>query len=212
MSDIILKIKALLDKKNITIQDFAIKIDKTKQTVYNYFNGKTAIDVETLQKISEVLEVPITYFFGLQNETNTKGCEEVLKENEILKKEGEIFEKDIRSLENENRFLESERVHLIKELASSMFIRFVLNNFSFVPEGLKNEKRFDYLVNEISNKQNYIIHLNENLRMPKELKEEVIEQALYEYNQRNKDTIESYIAVYIGMRNGIKNEAKNDTK
>jgi len=198
MSDIILKIKALLDKKNITIQDFAIKIDKTKQTVYNYFNGKTAIDVETLQKISEVLEVPITYFFGLQNETNTKGCEEVLKENENLK--------------DKNRFLESERVHLIKELASSMFIRFVLNNFSFVPEGLKNEKRFDYLVNEISNKQNYIIHLNENLRMPKELKEEVIEQALYEYNQRNKDTIESYIAVYIGMRNGIKNEAKNDTK
>jgi len=184
MSNIILKIKALLDKKNITIQDFAIKIDKTKQTVYNYFNGKTAIDVETLQKISEVLEVPITYFFGVENETNKKDCEEVLKENENLK--------------DKKRFLESERVHLIKELAKSLFMPFVVDSFLISPQNLKSKELFDYLVNEVSQKQNYLKHLKNNLRIPKELKKEVIKEALYKYDQRNKNNIESYVAVFIG--------------
>ncbi len=195
--DISNKIRELQKAKNLTQKQISDKIGLTLTGFQNCLKNNE-YKVSLLCRIADAFEVPVTTFFDVENEKSTKGCEEVLKENENLK--------------DKKRFLESERVHLIKELASSMFIRFVLNNFSFVPEGLKNEKRFDYLVNEISNKQNYIIHLNENLRMPKELKEEVIEQALYEYNQRNKDTIESYIAVYIGMRNGIKNEAKNDTK
>jgi len=194
-------IKDLISEKKISLNDFSEKIGKTYNTVYNYFNGKTTIDVETLQKIADVLGVPIIYFFGVE----TRNCQEVIKENENLKKEKRL-------LEREKRLIESERVHLIKELASSMFHRFVFSYFLFLPEGLKNEDRFDYLVNEISNEQNYEIYVNENLRMPKELKEEVILEAFYHYNQRHQDNFESIIAMYIGMLNGLKNEAKNDTK
>jgi len=58
------KIKDLIDKKRITQKDFSEMIGKNVNTISNYFTGKTKIDVETLQKIADILEVNISYFFG----------------------------------------------------------------------------------------------------------------------------------------------------
>ena len=66
----ILKIKALLKEKKITQKDFAERIDVTSQTVINYFNGRSKIDVYTLEKIAKVLDVEVSYFFNGVQETN----------------------------------------------------------------------------------------------------------------------------------------------
>lgn len=62
--DIILKIKGLLKERNISYIAFGKAIDKSKPTIDNYFNGRSKIDVETIQKIASVLNVPVSYFFG----------------------------------------------------------------------------------------------------------------------------------------------------
>ena len=64
MDSIALRIKTLSKRKNISIPELAKRVGKTKNTFYNYINGKTVIDVETLQKIANVLEVDVREFFG----------------------------------------------------------------------------------------------------------------------------------------------------
>jgi transcriptional regulator with XRE-family HTH domain len=63
MKEIALKIKFLLKLHELTYEQFAKKIGKSKPTVINYLNGKSKIDVGTLKKIAEVLNVQPEYFF-----------------------------------------------------------------------------------------------------------------------------------------------------
>lgn len=64
MTHYILKIKDLLSVKKITQEHLADIIGKNKHTISNYFNGKTKIDIDTLQDIAQALNVPVSYFFG----------------------------------------------------------------------------------------------------------------------------------------------------
>jgi transcriptional regulator with XRE-family HTH domain len=81
MDDIVLKIKSLLKSKNMTYEQFAVSINVTRQTVHNYMNGRSKIDVVKIQDISKVLEVPVSYFFN--EEANlSNNCEERIKELE----------------------------------------------------------------------------------------------------------------------------------
>jgi transcriptional regulator with XRE-family HTH domain len=61
MVDIGLKIKTLIEEKNISITEFAKLMDVERSTIYNYFNKKS-IDLVLLIEISNKLEVPINYF------------------------------------------------------------------------------------------------------------------------------------------------------
>ena len=62
--DKIQKIKKLLKVNNLTYEQFAKQIGKSKQTVVNWFNGRGKIDIDTIEKIAQVLGVPVSYFFG----------------------------------------------------------------------------------------------------------------------------------------------------
>jgi transcriptional regulator with XRE-family HTH domain len=57
------KIKHLLEVKKITQDELSQKIGKNKNTITNYLTETTKIDIDTLQKIADVLEVPITFLF-----------------------------------------------------------------------------------------------------------------------------------------------------
>jgi transcriptional regulator with XRE-family HTH domain len=59
----ILKIKSLLTEKKITIQEFSRAINVSRPTVANYFNGRSKIDVYTIEDIASYLDVPVSYFF-----------------------------------------------------------------------------------------------------------------------------------------------------
>jgi len=108
-------IKDLIKSKRLTQQEFADMIGKTKQTVNNYFTGRTKIDIDTLIVIAKVLNVPISSFFDkknikdgnvgkFENSTviNTKdsnfnvntGGEEIKVQNEILAAKNKELERN----------------------------------------------------------------------------------------------------------------------
>lgn len=68
----VLKIKGLIFEKKISQEMLAAEISVSKQTIINYFNGRTKIDVDTLEKIAAFLNVSINYFFTEEtpNEVN----------------------------------------------------------------------------------------------------------------------------------------------
>jgi len=62
--DKIQKIKALLKSNKMTYQDLADAIGKSKPTVVNYFKGTSRIDIDTIETIANVLNVPVSYIFN----------------------------------------------------------------------------------------------------------------------------------------------------
>src|SRR5688572_11637589 len=75
------KIRELVRKSEISVVNFANKIDVTKQHVY-YIYERAHINTELLEKICEVLEVPIRDFFT--DSTELKVEEDLIKENKDL--------------------------------------------------------------------------------------------------------------------------------
>jgi len=63
MSSKLQKIKDLLKVKKMTYEELSVEIDKSKPTVVNYFNEKSKIDIDTIEKIAKALNVPVSYFF-----------------------------------------------------------------------------------------------------------------------------------------------------
>lgn len=59
----VLKIKGLLSEKNISMQVFSDAIEVSRPTVANYFNGRSKIDVYTIEKIAAFFGVSVSYFF-----------------------------------------------------------------------------------------------------------------------------------------------------
>ncbi|MBP1615715.1 MAG: Cro/C1-type DNA-binding domain [Bacteroidetes bacterium] len=64
------KLKNLIAKKNINIEDFASSIGVSVSSVFKYYN-KEHFDTELLEKFSNELDVPISYFFE-DNSSNQK--------------------------------------------------------------------------------------------------------------------------------------------
>jgi transcriptional regulator with XRE-family HTH domain len=85
--DYIQKIKQLLSIKNIEQKELAKLIDKSPNTVNNYLQRKTIIDVETLLKIAEVLEVDIREFFGEGEHNDYTSLLLLLEENKFYLQE-----------------------------------------------------------------------------------------------------------------------------
>jgi len=119
-------IKNLMDKKKLTQDEISQMIGKNRNTITNYFTGKTKIDVDTLEDVAKALEVPVSYFFedkedvkkiinntngniqvGQNNKSTAKTESEALavcrKEVEWLKKEVELQKKIIEMLEKVKR-------------------------------------------------------------------------------------------------------------
>ncbi len=97
------RIKQLLKEKNLTYRDLSKGISKSAPTLLNIMNGKSRLDVDTLIEISQVLNVPITYFFEntlLGDDAYLNSDEKELKlkldncQKLLLEKEKIIQEKD----------------------------------------------------------------------------------------------------------------------
>lgn len=60
----LLQIKQMLDEKNMDVKEFASKIGLSHQGVYKMF-AENSTKIETLERISQVLGVPISQFFDI---------------------------------------------------------------------------------------------------------------------------------------------------
>jgi len=108
--DKLLKIKTLLTEKKLTQQDFANKIGVSKPTVINIFNGRSKIDIDLIEKIAEVLSVPVGYFFeGGEVQVKRKedgNCETCRDKERIiagLERENELLREINEGLKNKNK-------------------------------------------------------------------------------------------------------------
>ena len=59
MNNIGKTIKNLRSEKNITQERLAEKLNVTRQAVSNWETGKTQPDIDTITKISDILEIPV---------------------------------------------------------------------------------------------------------------------------------------------------------
>jgi len=65
-------IKKHRENKKMTQDDLAAKLDVTRQAISNWETEKTQPDIETLQKIAQILEVSIEeIIYGTKRETTT---------------------------------------------------------------------------------------------------------------------------------------------
>lgn len=75
---------ALRKQNGLTQVEFAKKINYSDKAVSRWENCEVMPDIDTLEKICEVYQVPITYFFNESNEANSSKPNFVQKYNQII--------------------------------------------------------------------------------------------------------------------------------
>lgn len=78
------KIKLELERRGITIKEFCREVDITEQGLHQMIR-KGSMKVDILERISEVLDVPISYWFDEQP-PNIKNDAPILKDRTETKK------------------------------------------------------------------------------------------------------------------------------
>lgn len=115
------KIKTLLEKRKITIQKLCDEVGISTVGFHNIYNNKS-IKVQTLEKIADVLQVPIKYFFEDETSDNPFFVNEstvtygdnnkilINKNNEIkeLKNENELLKNALKDKEKIIKLLEKK--------------------------------------------------------------------------------------------------------
>ena len=61
------RIKAELEQKNMTFRDLCYKIDVTEQGLHQMIRNKS-MKIEVLERISSVLELPVSHWFDDESE------------------------------------------------------------------------------------------------------------------------------------------------
>ena len=90
-----LKIKELMSKEKMDAPELARRLDKTKQAVYDMIE-KQDVSTSVLRKLSEIFNVPLTYFVTDDNVPNIVGHVEI----EILKAENANLKSELERLRN----------------------------------------------------------------------------------------------------------------
>lgn len=62
------RLKELRLEKGLTQKELSIKLNLTQQTYSDYETGRTDPDIETLIKISKILEVSVDFLLGLADD------------------------------------------------------------------------------------------------------------------------------------------------
>lgn len=110
------KIKNIRKSKNMTIQELANSINKSKSTVSKYENGDISIDIQTLYEISNALNVHVEQLLYIRsnidnihnnnivNALKMLFSKKPLEENTDLVKKLKISKEDIKLIKLYNMF------------------------------------------------------------------------------------------------------------
>mgnify|MGYP001767211500 CR=1 FL=1 len=163
-------IKRFCDEKGITLPEIAEKIGMSRAGIYSTIEHKT-LKVETLEKISDVLSLPISLFFN-ENEN----------ENFIFNLSAEI-----NSLKNQVKERDEKIDILNIQLAEkNKELKELTKNYSTLMKSLENNQAFLELYKSISFELDIyeVIQRNYDLWLsilPKERQDEIVE-----FNKRKK--------------------------
>lgn len=119
------RLKKMRLEKNVSQDYLAKKLGFTQKAYSKIENNETKLNVEVLQKISEVLEVPIESFFNNNNQpilndfSNRTGGDNVIYKNNSVEKIEELYKK---LLDSKDEVIKSK----IEEIES---LKFLLNHF-----------------------------------------------------------------------------------
>ena len=107
------RIKVLSEKKSIALKDIAYKIGVTEAGFHKMLTNKT-MKIETLEKISEILEVPVSYFFD-------EGTLSIVQTGSVSNcvngvNHGTVHFSSIKEAEKEVEYLKKENEHLKNQL------------------------------------------------------------------------------------------------
>ena len=159
MLDFETKIRKIIKDNNLTIREFCKSIGIADMTLYNNFKKKS-IETKYLQKISEVYNVPLSYFLSdkeLSSNPELIACKEtnntLSEENERLKRINDTNNIFISRLLDENKEHLKEFRSLRNDVVSLMLALYQakgVDNFSDAFNGITG-KTNDILKKEIMN-------------------------------------------------------------
>jgi transcriptional regulator with XRE-family HTH domain len=113
------RLKKIRIEKNISQDFLAKKIGITQKAYSKIENNETKLNVEVLQKISEILDVPIESFFKgssspiLNDFSNRSGGDNVIYKNNSIEKIEELYNK-ILSVKDEVIKSKNEEIETLK--------------------------------------------------------------------------------------------------
>jgi transcriptional regulator with XRE-family HTH domain len=108
-----LKLHKAVETNKISITELCKKIYITRKTYYNNIENKT-LKVETLEKICEVLQLPVTYFFDDKEQKMLMVNE--AKQGYEAKKEGNLEHDFINALKELSE-CRKEKIALLKRIS-----------------------------------------------------------------------------------------------
>jgi transcriptional regulator with XRE-family HTH domain len=97
------RLKKIRVEKNISQDFLSKKLGFTQKAYSKIENNETKLNVEVLQRISEILEVPVESFFNhsqqpvLNDFSNRTGGDNVIYKNNTLDQSQELYEKLLKS-------------------------------------------------------------------------------------------------------------------
>ncbi|MDR3093414.1 MAG: helix-turn-helix transcriptional regulator [Bacteroidales bacterium] len=75
------RIKTEIERKRISIRDLCYKIDVTEQGLHQMIRNKS-MKIEVLERISQVLDVPVSYWFGSDSSSGELKYLESMNDND----------------------------------------------------------------------------------------------------------------------------------
>ena len=86
------RIKELAELKGITPQDLASRLGRTRQSIYDIYNGRVSLNVDLLTRIAQEVEEPIYKFFIVDQNSYYDMIPDAIPIEEIFKHMKHIHE------------------------------------------------------------------------------------------------------------------------
>lgn len=156
------QIEIISETKGIKIKDLAIKAEVAFSGLYRSIK-ENSIKASTLEKIAEILDVPISVFFGKESDLD-RGTNEL---KALVKQQGEYILHLEKYLETNKKYQDNQQelINILKEGRASHIKQ--IETLSFIADNnpeLKKHPGVIEIMKIISNDPGYIAYINELLK------------------------------------------------
>jgi transcriptional regulator with XRE-family HTH domain len=127
------KLKKLIDDSGVNIDELALKIGVSKQTLYNWFK-KDSIESKYLEIVATIFNVPISYFF--ENQSKKIGQSKSLEGGRFVNEVEEELRVHIETLKTQLEF-QKQQYSYLQHVLDNVLVALKQNSMG---KGLANEE------------------------------------------------------------------------